>query len=82
MTEIQKKAGTHRSIAAKFGINRTTFKAKLDRKPTRANKAAGQHLFTPSEEQAIINFIDEATKFGFPARLYMVKEKAMLLLAL
>ena len=82
MTEIQKKAGTHQSIAAKFGINRTILKARLDEKPTWVNKAISQHLFTLSEEQAIINFINKATKFGFLAKLYIVKDKAMLLLAL
>ena len=82
ITEAQMENGSHRSIATKFGVSRTTLKAQLERKPTQANKSANQHLFILSQEQAILNFIDETTQFGFPAWLYMVKEKAALLIAL
>lgn len=82
MREIQKKAGTHQSIAARFEINRTILKARLDGKPTLADKATSQHLFILFEEQAIINFIDKATQFGFSAKLYIVKKKTALLVTI
>ena len=53
----------------------------MEGKPIIEDRATSQHLFTPAEDQAIFNFIDEATRFGFPARLYMVEEKAALLIA-
>lgn len=46
------------------------------------DKATNQHLIQPLEEQAILNFIDEASQLGFPARLHMIQEKATILIPL
>ena len=82
IAEVHKGNASRRSIAKKFRVNQTTLQARLDDKPTMADKANSQHLLTLLEEQAILNFIDEATGYGFPARLYMIVEKAALLISL
>lgn len=73
---------TCRHAAKIYGLNHKTVKSRLNGKPSRADKSASEQLLTPNEEQSILNFIDTCTELGFPARLYMLEEKAILLLRL
>ena len=80
--KAHKRNSSRQSITAMFGISQTILKTQLEGKPIIENRATSQHFLTLAKEQAIFNSINEVTQFKFPARLYMVKEKTALLIAL
>lgn len=77
---VQENKMSARAAATMYGANRKTIKNRLDGKRTMTEYSEDRQLLTADEETAILRFIDNFAALGFPLRLHMLEEKALLLL--
>lgn len=69
-----------REAATTYAVNRQTVKNNLLGRRTTSEYREDRLLLTPAEEAALLRFVDQFVALGFPPRIAMLEEKAMLLL--
>jgi hypothetical protein len=70
-----------RKLAKQFDIPRTTLQYRMTGRTSKADKANGIPILTPSEEEAIVQYISQMDSRGFSPRRSYVQDMADLLMA-
>jgi hypothetical protein len=68
------------AAALRHGVSRKTVANRLKGKRTMKDCSKNRQLLSDQEETVILRFVDQFTELEFLFRLYMIEEKAVLLL--
>ncbi len=79
--DVQSKIRSIRFATNLYDVSRIIISRRLKKKST-SDKFSRSSLLTFDEEKALLNFIDDYIQLSFSARLWMMKEKAMLFISL